>query len=421
MGRKRKTKKKPQQNNYSKQALNRFKNGLYSALKLIGQADHFHLIKEIEFLIMRTILIKIPRPVAKSGHKVTSRELQKVHDSIQNYSRTRCINFADTEISGWEYAYIYAFVYTRDKLTNCPERQAFLKEKFLIEIDLDDQHADITTTFQYAFYKMIIILSNPRHKYYSYDLHYVDPTPKNPSMELMSVVSTYPAQSKMLSIQGKYRPAFRLAKPVVDMGIEYLSVSSDLVGHHHKGSKCQLDLYIQSHALNRFQERLNVLEEDELNYCLWLNTANIIAFEFYKSYLLLPVKIYDKTIGYFFVNVIGDKLVLRTFLFITHSCTPEGDRLKELSGLQKNDIKYWHVDRLSAIIGIDEHPQLEELFKAVGVSELLEFKTCFFEREAMAYNDIQGFVAYMEQGKKELEEADLTACEQSVKIQTDRY
>jgi uncharacterized protein len=41
-------------------------------------------------------------------------------------------------------------------------------------------------------------------------------------------------------------------------------------------------------------------------------------------------------------------LVARTFLLLTNNGTPEGDRLREISGLTKIDHKYWATDKLSA-------------------------------------------------------------------------
>jgi hypothetical protein len=54
----------------------------------------------------------------------------------------------------------------------------------------------------------------------------------------------------------------------------------------------------------------------------------------------MEVCVFDVKIGYFVVEPVNDMLVIKTFLFITHNCTPEGDKLKELTGLGKSDISY---------------------------------------------------------------------------------
>ena len=41
------------------------------------------------------------------------------------------------------------------------------------------------------------------------------------------------------------------------------------------------------------------------------------------------------------------------FVSITHNFSPEGDKLKEISGLGKHDISYWRIDRLSTFVNLD--------------------------------------------------------------------
>ncbi|MCZ4694090.1 hypothetical protein DWB61_02690 [Ancylomarina euxinus] len=211
----------------------------------------------------------------------------------------------------------------------------------------------------------------------------------------------------MMLIKDKYRPVFSLRVPYGNGGVKNLSISTDLLGDFYRGTESKIDLFVQSHALNRFQERLDVLGPSAINFEFWMNTCAITEFVFYKNYLLLPVTVQEIRVGYFLTHLVGDELVFRTFLFITHSCTPEGDKLKEITGLEKNDIKYWHIDRLSTIIEADKYPKIQELFNEAGIGELLGFRDDFCDPESMPNINMDGLMSYIERGKEMVGEAEL--------------
>jgi hypothetical protein len=405
MSQKRNKKKKiPQKQNGEKRAMIRFKDLLYHALKEIRQEEHFHLIKESEFLRMFVLRVQVVRPRAKFGFQVGSKYLQKLNNHIQHYLRIPMVPCGEYALSTDMYCCLYALVYAREYFILGEDRKQFFKEKFKIDIDLSDKKQSLDSVLHAASYRAILALGNPRVMYFSYDNFVLKQDENHMARQVSPLISSYPAQSKMISIHGKHRPAFRLSVPYVNNGLKNMTVSADLLGDFYTGSQQEIDLYIQSHALNRLQERLDILHQAYLNFYLWFNTCQITEFVFYKNYLLLPVLIEDIRVGYFFANVIGDSLVFRTFLFITHSSTPEGDKLKEITGLQKSDIKYWHIDRLSTIIEADKHPKIKVLFNEAGIGDLLGFKDVFCGSETMPNINIDGLMSYIEQGKKETEE-----------------
>jgi len=405
MSKKRNKKKKlPQKQNSNKQAINRFKGLLYGALKEIGQEKHFHLLKHSELHRLFLNTIQVIRPCAKFGFNIASKELQKINDHIQHYLRKPLVPLGENILSTNAYSCLYAFVYIREQIIQDEERRLFLKEHFKIDIDLHDESQDIMRFLHGAYLKAIIALGNPRQKYYSYDNYFIKQDVNQLGRFESPYISSFPAKSKMVLIHGKYRPVFRLLVPYANGGVRNLSISTDLLGDFYRGTESKIDLFVQSHALNRFQERLDVLGPSALNFEFWMNTCQITEFVFYKNYLLLPVLIQEIRVGYFLAHLVGDELVFRTFLFITHSCTPEGDKLKEITGLQKNDIKYWHIDRLSTIIEAEKYPKLQELFGEAGIAELLGFREDFCNSDDMPNINIGGLMTYIEQGKKEIEE-----------------
>lgn len=88
-------------------------------------------------------------------------------------------------------------------------------------------------------------------------------------------------------------------------------------------------------------------------------------------------------VGYFLVSYHGDKWVIRTFLFLTNEGTPEGTKLKEIIGLEKEDAKYLMIDRVTAFLDYDiEHDRrLRALFETAGCGSLLGYIKLFVRGE----------------------------------------
>ncbi|HKL31168.1 MAG TPA: hypothetical protein VJ919_01470, partial [Tangfeifania sp.] len=132
------------------------------------------------------------------------------------------------------------------------------------------------------------------------------------------------------------------------------------------------------------------------------NTHTITQFEFYKGYVLLPVMLYDVKVGYLMAKVVKDKVLFRTFLFITHNFSPEGDKLKEISGLGKYDISYWHIDRLSTFVNLDgeKYKELLDLFQKAGIKNFEQLKEKGFDIDNLQTVNLDGLMNYISKGKE---------------------
>ncbi|WP_158991691.1 hypothetical protein [Mucilaginibacter sp. L196] len=56
---------------------------------------------------------------------------------------------------------------------------------------------------------------------------------------------------------------------------------------------------------------------------------------------LLPLQIMGKKLGYIIVDVLEDKLIIRTFLFLTNDGTPEGRKLAQITKLKNWISNIW--------------------------------------------------------------------------------
>ncbi|GHT57471.1 hypothetical protein FACS18945_1850 [Bacteroidia bacterium] len=136
----------------------------------------------------------------------------------------------------------------------------------------------------------------------------------------------------------------------------------------------QVPVFIQLHAFYRLMERICCQITPVVYVTLIKSIENPKVLFTPKGDILIEHNISGIKIGYFYANLIEGKLFIRTFLFITHYGTPEGEKLKELTGLQKNDQKYLALDNLFALANSDilENEAVCDIFRKAGLQSILE-------------------------------------------------
>ncbi|MBN2035469.1 MAG: hypothetical protein JW768_01885 [Chitinispirillaceae bacterium] len=181
---------------------------------------------------------------------------------------------------------------------------------------------------------------------------------------------------RQVTLEEKKRIAYRVGVPDMSgQSIVWVNIPHGLLGSHYSGKHERFDLYIQSHALHRFDERVRGLDSTDslilsLNYSLkdpavaeYANGSGLIAFIHAK-----------KKFGYFTFTLIDDMLVIRTFLFLTNSGTPEGKRIDRLLGIRKMDKQYLELDTAYAFTHTDllNSPWLCDLLVEAGCEQLCD-------------------------------------------------
>lgn len=339
------------------------------------------------------------------NESITPVELKLFAERAKRDYRERTLQADDVYLSTYQMQLIFAFFSAR---TIELEKEKGDKNHPKV-IEFREFKNEILTAsyvrFVTGYFRMLTRLCNPTQKYYGAYIRMAPLYKEKPKLEFICDVFGFHAQKCMVSINGCKRPAFRLAKPLSSAvtPVGWLSADVSLLGNFYKGNKKTLDVFIQSHALTRLKERLDLLDQEAINYALWENTHNISHFESYNGYLLLPFKVFDVKIGYLVANVVEDKLLFRTFLFITHNSSPEGVRLRKLTGLGKKDITYWKIDRLSTFVKLNEgkYPGLIQLFSKAGLEKLMELKNKKFTIESMQTANLDGLTEYISRGKNE--------------------
>lgn len=344
--------------------------------------------------------LRIMNPEVVEGY-VSHQELKRITQKVKEYYRERNIQLNGAMFSAYQCSLLQDYatamkkvVYGIHKNKNHPQ--------------VDEYNSVRSKFFRLAYgyiithyYKIITQLSNPEYKYFGLRMRITSIYKENPAFGIVPEIYGIPAQVKKFTINNQQRPAFRLGKQTAVEPLIWITVEKSVFGENYNGNKSELDIYIQSHAINRLCQRLDLLKRPAINYILWQNTNTIDELMTHRGKLLLPVKIYDTKIGYLVAEVVDEVLLFKTFLFITHNFTPEGDALRRISGLGKEDISYWKIDRLSTFINLDtgKYPVLTELFKKAGLSDIFQLKDKDFDVEQMQEANLDGLVRYIERGK----------------------
>ncbi|PRD56299.1 hypothetical protein [Sphingobacterium gobiense] len=136
-----------------------------------------------------------------------------------------------------------------------------------------------------------------------------------------------------------------------------------------------LPLYAQQHALDRFEERALFPRGYVQTFLGFIFSQDQPRTVVRKRHILLECCIGPFKVGYFVVSLHEDKWLIRTFLFLTNEGTPEGNKLKKLTQLERLDTKYLMLDRMHAFLTYDisGDRDLRKIFTKSGCESILEY------------------------------------------------
>ncbi|OAV70944.1 hypothetical protein Barb6_01571 [Bacteroidales bacterium Barb6] len=160
-----------------------------------------------------------------------------------------------------------------------------------------------------------------------------------------------------------------------DKGVfEELSLKPSVFGIRGSHADTPHPVYVLEHALNRLNERTGGVSAGLDQY----DAANSVLAGKYtystNGKLLIEHRTFGQKSGYLLADITDGIILIRTFLFLTHSSTPEGQKLKEQLGLQKLDINYLAMDRLGTLMNSDilKDEAVCRIFRNAGCGSILE-------------------------------------------------
>lgn len=132
-------------------------------------------------------------------------------------------------------------------------------------------------------------MRSPDYKYYGLNIRTAAMYKDNRAMQLNLDIHADLPRKKAIKINGIIRPTFQLEKIHHSEPVDWISIDSSLIKNSSKVLSPSLDFSIQSHAMKRMAQRLNLFDKWAVNYALWENTPTITACIDHRAALLLPI------------------------------------------------------------------------------------------------------------------------------------
>lgn len=205
--------------------------------------------------------------------------------------------------------------------------------------------------------------------------HNMVKTPE-PRRGIDNIITLYSCKSESISVEfnGSSRPAKRLGFAFPSDGLVLIDIKPSVLNINGPFAEIPLNVYIQSHALQRLSERIDCFLTGLLHYNMYLSLKDPVVFYDNNNEILIEYRFFDTRAGYFRISIIEGMVIIRTFLFITNNGTPEGQKLSKLTGLQKLDKNYLGIDKLSTFMDSDikENKEVQRIFEKAGCRCLIE-------------------------------------------------
>jgi hypothetical protein len=257
---------------------------------------------------------------------------------------------------------LYFVLSINNFMKTLPPMQAEIVERIRKVFVKEDIYIKIQSQILGKLKLLLILFSQPNFRIYGLHLNAHQPAAYSNNFQQILQITAHECQTLRFKYHNVERTAFRLAiGPTYDisgdMSCEGATIAMSKIFPHAEPNR-QLNIFIQSHAIHRFKERIDTIIPVMRNEYLVLslmfiqktvlspNNTPLIA-------CIMPVDGVDKTIGYFAFTIDGDNLFVLTLLPLLSYNVPEGRILYEHLHLSPDDMKYLGMDKLSFFYEID--------------------------------------------------------------------
>tara|TARA_R110001583_G_scaffold61148_3_gene181069 strand:- start:8151 stop:9443 length:1293 start_codon:yes stop_codon:yes gene_type:complete len=202
---------------------------------------------------------------------------------------------------------------------------------------------------------------------------------------------------------GHVRKVFQLGYLDLGFNMNWVFVPVKKIKEIYCGDKKYLPLCIQNHAYHRLFDRLKPLSDVDIVSQLSFTLQYSLEIEIYKGNILIPYFHLEQKCGYFLGVINKNRVILKTFLFLTHHHTPEGEKLEKALGISKEEISYWNIGTLQNFIYSDlgKNNEMKDVFEEVGIGHLFNVNPFTTNIESRNYK-WEAFNEYIKMGKTEL-------------------
>lgn len=195
-------------------------------------------------------------------------------------------------------------------------------------------------------------------------------------------ISTLPAEHRVFQVGQQKRRAYRLfVQSVVELKVYPAELSTQVIPGLEEQPERRLPVYLQEHVRLRMIERLGPLSEDEMDHLLGDTMWKPKTVPLRGGAFLIELQMYGCRLGYVVAEVVddpggpaGEAVLMRTFLFVTQSGTPEGNRFNERLKVGNEEKSYFRLDRLAPFMTTDlcQDAVFQEILRECGIGDLIE-------------------------------------------------
>jgi hypothetical protein len=330
-------------------------------LQSLGEdASAFDLFTKRQKQDMFRIMVSPPRIAVMPGHKVPKQYIRYVQEELLMcmkhiyFDEKLNITWLDIVVVGQSMLLIFAveeFVATLspsqrkivDRLHNYFETELFAQIQEMIS-----SHIKMS----------LMILSQPNFRIYGQDLGGQHIMANKIGFQQVVHITTHECQSLRFKYRNIERTAFRVAIGQY-LHIPYMGATIAMSKIFPGIERDRLlNIYIQSHAIHRFKERIDTVHPTMRNEFFVLslmfvqrvvrapNGMQLIA-------CIMPAEGCEKTIGYFAFTIDGDNLLVLTLLPLLSQSVPEGRALYNRLHISSEELKYLGMDKLSFFYEVD--------------------------------------------------------------------
>ncbi|MDR1602505.1 MAG: hypothetical protein LBS42_08765 [Tannerella sp.] len=301
-----------------------------------------------------------PRIAAMSGHMVPRQYIRYIQEELIQYLKRvyfdeeAGVTWMDMVTVGQSMLLMFALESFAANLL-APQREVV--ERLHKAFDEQDIFIRVQETMAGHIKTTLMMLSQPNFRIYGQYIGEHMPTGRACLIQTVRI-TTHESQSLRFKYHNRERTAFRIATGQF-MNTPYtgatIAMSKIFPGIAHDR---QLNIYIQSHAIHRFKERIDTL------YPILRNEFFVLSLMMVQRVVrapngmqliacIMPSENGEKTIGYFAFTIDGDNLLVLTLLPLLSRNVPEGRILHERLQLSPEDMKYLGMDKLSFFYEVD--------------------------------------------------------------------
>jgi hypothetical protein len=320
-----------------------------------------------------------PHFEAKPGHRVPRHYIREIQKRSTEFMEYVCIGnpalkltFYDYLTMGTQFGTFCSATYEEKQYCE----QAEVYKTIADQVTLLEDYGEHTLMRHYFEFLRELLghLSQFNYRMYGFELTFKQ-TKTRMMMAHYIQITSIECKKRAFIFHDKKRPAFRMFMPnYIESEVHYVNIPINRIFENSTPDKL-LKLYIQSHALLRMKERLDILTIYEKN--LYLIHAVLTGEKIRLASGREAFEMLDEAnhiIAYLPFSVQDDCVIILTVLPVTNPVTPIGRKLCETLGVTKAELEVCGMDKLSYFLRTDfeKIPRLKQALESNNLMYLTE-------------------------------------------------